>query len=745
MSSVITNFEKLDSFINIMKKIIDKTYAESSNEYFQFSDREIDKNESEESLIEILKETLGNKEEAYEFLTQKFDVNELDHYFKSIKNVTNVFLYLIKPLLDNNEGLKVSPLLMCMYFNNSKYDKLESLFKSYLPQDKVDTFYDQLIQDKNGKYLNSINIIDKYFKKPGNKNRYTEGSFIGNCKKLNVFFETYIYQFSGSLSNPFIKKMLVNIVDEVASGNLVFDIDVNNINVSVFLNNMTTDKVKDFVRENVLKNMSMDSLNNYIPLLSINSLNNVLSLLNENTPDINNVVMNKLNKDNELNKMIDQVESYKVGYYKNSEDIRNIIDRTLYLDLFKGLEEAFGKEVLKNYIKDLNKKNNMALENIIGLGKIKTDKQLDFLFYSLLKNENKETVNYLLDNGYVPHILESNEINKGRKYKNLISADNMEKINNIVVEKVDLKNELNLLIGNINKGNLKKLSAIITNQRDEFDKVIGESRKLDKSVHYNYVPVDLKPDFISKLSPIMNVILSGQIDVVNLLLENNIEFTEKEKSLLHLAFNSTKKSQVDLDVYRNNIINYIKKEDNLQNLFVNSVVSGSLHLLVNSDKWNNKTEEIFNVLFDTYYDKLNEKEKLIFLDEGFVKHRNNGLGFLIYEKLSDEDKEILLSFKAVEKESDFVYGEIKSIIDYHSRKREFLKSTLGKVTEFVVKSIKEDDKNGNEYLTNLKNYIKKVDFSNVDILDGSIALIEKEVLMNSLSIPVTLNHKKNRL
>jgi len=750
---------RVKDFFNIIIRLNEKTEMEQSLLfiYSTYEGKDIEdlslKALSKEDLKEKLTKLLSIA--GKDFLTQRLyneDLKPILHRLVS-KAVSEKIETLIKYTEVNKDNeTSLSPLSVVLLFNNPGMYEIKDILLNNVNEDIKNNLYDNLIQ-KGNKWLNSVELLNKLTvdKKSALGLRALHKDFKSEMvyeKNVNRVKQSY------NLNESFMIQDLLNYIDIKVKENRNYTV----YNEDIFKNNVILQNIKDknFVyNEKILTSLTINEIMEYLkkgsdPLYSnINGKNRYIlpkiqGLLNigEDNPLIISTLKNILLNSNEIVNIINYAEENKADCYSKESRIRETMDKN-YTLLFSSIEKYYGKESLIKLIKDLNELNNKHYENIVDLTKIAKKDKDNYLFLNLLSNLYKETVNLLLNNGYEPHYLEKNAIMKGRKYKSIINKEVLSSliVDNKTTESID--KEIKILFGTLNKSSLKNLDNLLKTRKEECLKYFKESAKeLDNKVHYFYVDNKVPFEILSKASPVTSAILSGNIDIVNILLENEIPLTERQKALLYIPLSIIRKTIIDKEESENKILNFIKSQDETEELLMNLIQGESLQILRNG-KWTNTTFKILNELFNKNYQKISEKNKVIILDN-LGKNHSGKYGLLIYSQLTNEDKKIMLEFSGSENEDQFLDKTLSdSIVGVDIRG--FLNSFFHEFKKVVLSEIDTNSDKADFYLNMLKSKDTKINFRNIDLLDGCIAEIEKTLIDDTFKNVQLDLRNKNRL
>lgn len=750
---------RVKDFFNIIMRLNEKTEMEQSLLfiYSTYEGKDIEdlslKALSKEDLKEKLTKLLSIA--GKDFLTQRLfdeDLKPILHRLVS-KAVSEKIETLIKYTEVNKDNeTSLSPLSVVLLFNNPGMYEIKDILLNNVNEDIKNNLYDNLIQ-KGNKWLNSVELLNKLTvdKQSALGLRALHKDFKSEMvykKNVNSVKQSY------NLNESFIIQDLLNYIDIKVKENKNYTV----YNEDIFKNNVILQNIKDknFVyNEKILNSLTINEITEYLkkgsdPLYSnINGKNRYIlpkiqGLLNigEDNPLIISTLKNILLNSNEIVNIINYAEENKADCYSKESRIRETMDKN-YTLLFSSIEKYYGKESLIKLIKDLNELNNKHYENIVDLTKIAKKDKDNYLFLNLLSNLYKETVNLLLNNGYEPHYLEKNAIMKGRKYKSIINKETLNKltVDDKTTESID--KEIKILFGNITKSNLQNLDTLLKTRKEECLKYFKESAKeLDNKVHYFYVDNKVPFEILSKASPVTSAILSGNIDIVNILLENEIPLTERQKALLYIPLSIIRKTIIDKEESENKILDFIKSQDETEELLINLIQGNSLQILRNG-KWTDTTFKILNELFNKNYQKISEKNKVIILDN-LGKNHSGKYGLLIYSQLTNEDKKIMLEFSGSENEDQFLDKTLSdSIVGVDIRG--FLNSFFHEFKKVVLSEIDTNSDKADFYLNMLKSKDTKINFRNIDLLDGCIAEIEKTLIDDTFKNVQLGFRNKNRL
>lgn len=750
---------RVKDFFNIIMRLNEKTEMEQSLLfiYSTYEGKDIEdlslKALSKEDLKEKLTKLLSVA--GKDFLTQRLyneDLKPILHRLVS-KAVSEKIETLIKYTEVNKDNeTSLSPLSVVLLFNNPGMYEIKDILLNNVNEDIKNNLYDNLIQ-KGNKWLKSVELLNKLTvdKQSALGLRALHKDFKSEMvyeKNVNSVKQSY------NLNESFMIQDLLNYIDIKVKENKNYTV----YNEDIFKNNIILQNIKDknfIYNEKILTSLTINEIMEYLkkgsdPLYSnINGKNKYIlpkiqGLLNigEDNPLIISTLKNILLNSNEIVNIINYAEENKADCYSKESRIRETMDKN-YTLLFSSIEKYYGTESLIKLIKGLNELNNKHYENIVDLNKIAKNDKDNYLFLNLLSNSYKKTVNLLLNNGYKPHYLEKNAIMKGRKYKSIINKETLNKltVDDKTTESID--KEIKILFGNINKSNLKNLDTLLKTKKEECLKYFEESAKeLDNKVHYFYVDNKVPFEILSKASPVTSAILSGNIDIVNILLENEIPLTERQKALLYIPLSIIRKPIIDKEESENKILDFIKSQDDTEELLTNLIQGNSLQILRNG-KWTNTTFKILNELFNKNYQKISEKNKVIILDN-LGRNYSGRYGLLIYSQLTNEDKKIMLEFSGSENEDQFLDKTLSDGI-VGMDIRGFLNSFFQEFKKVVLSEIDTNSDKADFYLNMLKSKDKKINFMNIDLLDGCVAEIEKTLIDDTFKNVQLGSRNKNRL
>lgn len=751
---------RVKDFFNIIMRLNEKTEIEQSLLfiYSTYEGKDIEnlslKALSKEDLKEKLTKLLSVA--GKDFLTQRLyneDLKPILHRLIS-KAVSEKIETLIRYTeVNTNNETSLSPLSVVLLFNNSGMYEIRDILLNNVNEDIKNNLYDNLIQNGD-KWLNSVELLNKL---TVDKQNALGLRTLHRDFKSEMVYEKNVNNVKQSynLNESFMIQDLLNYIDIKVKGNKNYTV----YNEDIFKNDVILQNIKDknFVyNEKILNSLNTSEIKEYLKQGS-NTLHSninrkdkyilpkIQGLLNigEDNPLIISTLKNILLNSNEIVNIINYAEENKADCYSKESRIRETMDKN-YALLFSSIEKYYGKESLIKLIKELNELNSKYYENIVDLNKIAKNDKDNYLFLNLLSNLYKETVNLLLNNGYKPHYLERNAIMKGRKYKSIINKESLSTlmVDNKTTESID--KEIKILFGTLNKSSLKNLDSLLKTRKEECLKYVEESAKeLDNKVHYFYVDNKVPPEILSKASPVTSAILSGNIDIVNILLDNEIPLTERQKALLYIPLSITRKTIIDKEDSENKILNFIKSQDNTEELLINFINGNSLPILKTNDKWTETTFRILNELFDKTYLNISEKNKVIIL-ESMGKSYGGSYGLLIYDKLTEEDKNILIDFSGSENKDIFLDNALSgSIVGVDIRG--FLNSFFHEFKKIVLSEIDTNSDKADFYLNMLKSKDKKINFKNIDLLDGCIAEIEKTLIDDTFKNVQLGLRNKNRL
>lgn len=745
---------RVKDFFNIIIRLNEKTEMEQSLLfiYSTYEGKDIEdlslKALSKEDLKEKLTKLLSIA--GKDFLTQRLyneDLKPILHRLVS-KAVSEKIETLVNYAGVNiNSDTKICPLSIVLLFNNSGMSEIKDILLNNVHKDIKSNLFDNIIYE-NGKWISAVEVLNRFtLNKKSAGDRELHKHF-----KSNILYHTNTTDNSWSyLNESLMIQDLLNYIDlKVKENN-----NYMSYKESLFENNIILENIKsnDFIyKERILNSLDSKKIIKYLEEGSLypnkknrKILPKIQGLLNigkDNTLIIS-VLKDILLNSKEITNIINYAEENKSNSYNKEDKIREAMDKN-YTLLFSSIENIYGKDNLITLLKEINKSNNKDYENIVDLTKIPKNSKDNYLFLTLLSNLYKETVNLFLKNGYNPHYLEKNAIMKGRKYKSIINKELLIKltVENEAIESIE--KEIKILFSTLNKSNLKNLDTLLKTRKEECLKYFKESaNELDNKVHYFYVDNKIPSEILSKASPVTSAILSGNIDIVNILLENNVMLTERQKALLYIPLSITRKTLIDKEDSENKILDFIKSQDNTEELLTNFIHGNSLPILKTNGKWTKTTFNILNELFDKNYLNISEKNKVIFLEE-MGKNYTGSYGLLIYNKLTEEDKNILIDFSGSENEDKFLENALSSgIIGVDIRG--FLNSFFQEFKKVVLSGIDINSDKADFYLNMLKSKDKKINFSNIDLLDGCVAEIEK-VLIDDTFKNVQLGlRNKNRL
>ena len=627
------------------------------------------------------------------------------------------------------ENTSVSPLLIFLLLKGEENFKIKEYLNKYLPENEIN--YNNLIK-VDGKILTGVDILNNlsyeahdfssvfkdetYFH--NNKNFYESEQIKSILKFINTQWED---KYSKDL------KLTTPILDNLS------DIKLNEKIKKVFNNNVVFEDIKKYVHEHDI-------------VFSIEKIHNVLDLLST------------LNKENEIHNYLKNTllnaKSYTISFMNietnkqkniNEAIIREKID-SKYYNFFNTIKDCYGNNFLKEIIKNINILSDKELSTIIDIKKIGNEQLKNLPFYYLLRNKNEKTINLFIENGYTIHPLELNIINKNKKYKNLINKENIDKINNTVIE-IDLPTKIKELFSNPNKSNLKELEKLLTEDKEICVNYFNEKRKdLDSKIHYSYPSeTPVTKNLISSTSPVMSMILSKELDIVYTLMKSGVEFTEKEVSLLYEPFSVTKRTINNREDIDNEFLRFIKNyKKPLNNLFYNLITEGKIRDL-KYGKWSANIPNIVNILFDKSYHLFQDREKLMFLDNGFKSTVNKEVSIFIYDKLPQEDKDLLYYYTQTDNEEKYFRTILKTVCQKDVNNRDYLETFFDYIGKIFINNIDNNNKDPGVYISMLKENEKEIAFMNIDLLDGLISKIEKNELTKSMNTDNVNIKYKNRL
>lgn len=742
---------RVKDFFNIMIRLNEKTEMEQSL-LFMYSTYE-GKDIEDLSLKALSKEDLKEKLTKLlsiagkDFLTQRLydeDLKPILHRLVS-KAVSEKIETLIKYAgVEAENNTSITPLSLVLLFNNSGMAEIKDILLNNVNENIKNNLFDNIINE-NGKWINAVEILNRFTL---DKNSTLGLRNLDKNFKSNMLYHTNTTNNSWcNLNESYMIQNILSYIDLKLKENKSYTY----YQESIFKNNIILENIKsnNFIYyERILNDFDSKEITKYLEDGSLYPNKNhrkilpkIQGLLNigEDNPLIISTLKNILLNSNEIINIINYAEENKSNCYSKESRIKETMDKN-YTLLFSSIEKYYGKASLIKLIKNLNELNNKHYENIVDLTKIAKNDKDNYLFLNLLSNLYKETVNLLLNNGYEPHYLEKNAIMKGRKYKSII---NKETLNKLTVDDKTTESIIKILFGNITKSNLKNLDTLLKTRKEECLKYFEESAKeLDNKVHYFYIDNKVPFEILSKASPVTSAILSGNIDIVNILLDNEIPLTERQKALLYIPLSVIRKTIIDKEESENKILDFIKSQDETEELFINLIQGNSLQILRNG-KWTDTTFKILNELFNKNYQKISEKNKVIILDN-LGKNHSGKYGLLIYSQLTNEDKKIMLEFSGSENEDQFLDKTLSdSIVGVDIRG--FLNTFFHEFKKVVLSEIDTNSDKADFYLNMLKSKDKKINFSNIDLLDGCIAEIEKTLIDDTFKNVQLGLRNKNRL
>lgn len=740
---------RVKDFFNIIIRLNEKTEMEQSLLfiYSTYEGKDIEdlslKALSKEDLKEKLTKLLSIA--GKDFLTQRLyneDLKPILHRLVS-KAVSEKIETLIKYAgVEAENNTSITPLSLVLLFNNSGMAEIKDILLNHVNENITNNLFDNIINE-NGKWINAVEILNRFTL---DKNSTLGLRNLDKNFKSNMLYHTNTTNNSWcNLNESYMIQNILSYIDLKLKENKSYTY----YQESIFKNNIILENIKsnNFIYyERILNDFDSKEITKYLEDGSLYPNKNhrkilpkIQGLLNigEDNPLIISTLKNILLNSNEIINIINYAEENKSNCYSKESRIKETMDKN-YTLLFSSIEKYYGKASLIKLIKNLNELNNKHYENIVDLTKIAKNDKDNYLFLNLLSNLYKETVNLLLNNGYEPHYLEKNAIMKGRKYKSII---NKETLNKLTVDDKTTESIIKILFGNITKSNLKNLDTLLKTRKEECLKYFEESAKeLDNKVHYFYIDNKVPFEILSKASPVTSAILSGNIDIVNILLDNEIPLTERQKALLYIPLSVIRKTIIDKEESENKILDFIKSQDETEELFINLIQGNSLQILRNG-KWTDTTFKILNELFNKNYQKISEKNKVIILDN-LGKNHSGKYGLLIYSQLTNEDKKIMLEFSGSENEDQFLDKTLSdSIVGVDIRG--FLNTFFHEFKKVVLSEIDTNSDKADFYLNMLKSKDKKINFSNIDLLDGCIAEIEKTLIDDTFkNVQLGLRNKK---
>ena len=262
---------------------------------------------------------------------------------------------------------------------------------------------------------------------------------------------------------------------------------------------------------------------------------------------------------------------------------------------------------------------------------------------------------------------------------------------------------------------LKELPATI----EEIKSFLNKERLKDEIVCYEYINNDI-PYYVSgEASTLMKSILNGESGPVEYLLDNKIDLTEKEISLLYIPL--TEKIEVSLyekllNYFKNNP--YIKNKDLLMNLILTKKNYMGRHF------YEECSENLFNHLFKENYTELSGREKMALFTE--ISKLNSGeFGIFIYPYLSNEDQTLLIKmfrYKNIEEYLEVVLNGI-------NKSNEGYGSSMANKVETIMSDIINKDPSKLETFINMVKAQNYGDDKILKVLQINLEKIELSKIM----------------
>ena len=273
---------------------------------------------------------------------------------------------------------------------------------------------------------------------------------------------------------------------------------------------------------------------------------------------------------------------------------------------------------------------------------------------------------------------------------------------------------------------IKELPATI----EEIKSFLNKERLKDNIVCYEYINTDI-PYYISgEASTLMKSILNGESEPVEYLLDNKIDLTEKEISLLYIPLTE----KIEVSLYEK-LLNYFKNNPEIKSkdLLMNIILTKKNY--IGRHYYEESSENLFNHLFRENYPELSGREKMTLFTE-MSKLNSGEFGIFIYPYLSNEDQNLLIKmfrYKNIEEYLEVVLNGInKSNEGYGSsmaNKVEIIMSDIiskePSKLETFINMVKSQNYGDDKILKVLQINLEKIELSKIMLNGDKPSLLKR--------------------
>ena len=253
----------------------------------------------------------------------------------------------------------------------------------------------------------------------------------------------------------------------------------------------------------------------------------------------------------------------------------------------------------------------------------------------------------------------------------------------------------------------------------EINSYLNNERLKDDIVCYEYLNTDI-PYYISgESSTLMKSILNGESELVEYVLDNKIDLTEKEISLLYIPLTE----KIEISLYEK-VLNYLKNNHEVKSkdLLINLMLTKKNY--IGRHYYDESSENLFNHLFKENYSELSGKEKMNLFTE--VSKLNSGeFGIFIYPYLTNEDQNLLIKmfrYKNIEEYLEVVLNGI-------NKSNEGYGSSMANKVETIMSDIINKDPSKLETFINMVKAQNYGDDKILKVLQINLEKIELSKIM----------------
>lgn len=557
--------------------------------------------------------------------------------------------------------------------------------KNDLSYNLRDRFYDSLIYNKaQDKWLNSVSIF-RSIKSRSRDSFDTTGLIPDILDHINMKV------LKGDLT-------LKEISSEVLNDVYLID-NINSLAPSLkssVIDSLDSDKIQKYI-----------SVDNNKGLYSLQKTNNLLI----NYSYYNHYVVNEIKKTFLLSG-----DNSKQNFFNmiTTADTKKL-DESVF-DFLEQINDTYGKKELISFITRMNESDYLEYaSNNIDAGN-------GVVFSFLLKNKCEKTLRYLVNNGYNPHERDM-----------LLINDSVE--NDVIGFELlhDIKRKERALGLNIpyelleRTSDLASLNDFIKNNKLECQKFLDEDRLLKDKEVLHYYKDGKMPN--KKFSLVLYFIKKEKPEVLNVLLENNITFSDKEIALIYIAFKNNKGDSDFINTMSkltDNLSNMIdKRQKGFECLLKNIINDDAVISMIPG--WGDNTSFFIDKLFKEIYPTLKRDVFLDLISEKNTHHLMSN--FFLYDKLTEDDKKIFITNTKYKQESDFIGKMISSlaIVDYQEN---YKKYCFGKIHNLISDYPLETLLT---YKKSCESYKSILSMEKAKHINELISIVDKKIITDSLS------------